>query len=55
MAMAVDTGDPCGSDELTSSSPSTGPAEPFTRTTEWGASACRWVRGLQRQAEVRWE
>jgi hypothetical protein len=29
-AMAVDTGDPCGSDELTSSSPLTGPAEPFT-------------------------
>jgi hypothetical protein len=56
MAMAVETGDACGSDEVTSSSPLTGPAEPFTRTTEYGASADggAGVCG-QRQAEVLWE
>src|SRR5579875_2718174 len=51
IAMAVETGDPCGSDEVTSSSPLTGPAEPFTQTTECGASTGAGIRGPQRQAE----
>lgn len=52
IAMAVEAGDPCGSDEVTSSSPLTGPAEPFTRTTERDGPDGGGTRGLQRQAEV---
>src|SRR5260370_33327594 len=51
MAMAVENGDPCESDEGTSSSPLTRPAEPFTRTTACGASAGAGVRGPQQHAE----
>ena len=48
MAIAVDASDPYGTDEVTSSSPLTGPAEPLTRTTEYGVaglvtSRCRPV------------
>ena len=45
--MAVETGDSCDSDEVTSNSPLTGPAEPLTRTTECGASAGAGLRGQQ--------
>ena len=52
MAMAVDTGDSCGSDEVTSSSPLSGPADPFTRTTECGISAGVGVNEPQQQADA---
>src|ERR1700678_2821806 len=54
MAMAVDTGAVCGPDDDTSSSPLTGPAEPFTLTVECGAADSAAGRGPL-QARVWWE